>query len=76
MQNTLEESANNIPLLTVHAGPKDPKWTDRLKEEMKALIIYVKSNKENDNDWFKIAPKDEGRSWSGTCTYTHNLVRY
>jgi hypothetical protein len=54
MISSIEEAANNIPLLTIHAGPKDEKWKDRLKEELKAIILYVKSNKQQDNDWFKI----------------------
>lgn len=54
MMSSIEEAANNIPMLTVHAGPKDEKWKDRFKEELKAIILYVKSNKQQDNDWFKI----------------------
>lgn len=54
MQGSIEESANKIPLLTIHAGPKDPEWTNRLKEELKSLITYIKTNKEHDNDWFKV----------------------
>ena len=76
MQSSIEEAANKIPLLTVHAGPKDAAWKDRLKEELKSLITYVKSNKENDNDWFKIQSDKEGKSWFGTCSCMYNLVRY
>lgn len=45
MMSSIEEAANKIPLLTIHAGPKDEKWKDRLKEELKAIITYIKSNK-------------------------------
>lgn len=76
MQSSLEESANKIPLLTTHAGPKDEGWKDRLKEEIRTLITYVKINKDSDNDWFKVQPNKEGTHWEGTCAYTHNLVRY
>lgn len=58
-------------MLTIHAGPKDPKWKDRLKEELTALIAYVKLNKSNDNDWFQIKPSADGTKWEGTCTYVH-----
>jgi ufm1-conjugating enzyme 1 len=44
---------------------------------LKALIEYVKLNKANDNDWFKIKPTNkEGTKWEGTCTYVHDLVSY
>ena len=76
MISSIEEAANNIPLLTVHAGPKDEKWKDRLKEELRAIITYVKSNKQQDNDWFKIEPSKDGIRWQGVCSCTYNLVRY
>lgn len=31
MMSSIEEAASKIPLLTIHAGPKDEKWKDRLK---------------------------------------------
>eukprot|EP00041_Stephanoeca_diplocostata_P006569 m.88644 g.88644 ORF g.88644 m.88644 type:complete len:105 (+) comp16434_c0_seq2:133-447(+) len=50
-----------IPLHKVNAGPRDgDKWKDRLKEELMALIMYVKKNKEEDNDWFKLESNPEG----------------
>ena len=77
MMSSIEESAHKIPVLTIHAGPKDEKWKERLKEELKAIITYVKMNKESDNDWFKIqSANKEGTKWAGTCSSTHNLVRY
>jgi len=76
MMSSIEEAASKIPLLSVHAGPKDPQWKDRLKEELKAIILYVKSNKQQDNDRFKIEPSKDGVKWQGVCSYTHNLVRY
>jgi ufm1-conjugating enzyme 1 len=76
MMSSIEEAASKIPLLTIHAGPKDEKWKDRLKEELKAIITYVKSNKLQDNDWFKIEPSKDGTKWQGVCSCTHNLVRY
>ena len=53
-------SLQRIPLLSVRAGPRDAAWRDRLKEEYKALIQYIKMNKENDNDWFVLAADDTG----------------
>merc|ERR1711991_437061 len=35
-------------------------FLQRLKEEYKALIEYVKMNKENNNDWFKIEANKTG----------------
>ena len=33
-----KSTVQKIPLLTVKAGPRDPDWGDRLKEEYAALI--------------------------------------
>jgi ufm1-conjugating enzyme 1 len=39
----------------IRAGPRDgEQWGQRLREELQALIHYVKVNKETDNDWFRI----------------------
>ena len=44
-----------IPLLNTNAGPRDSEnWLTRVKEEYMTLIQYIKQNKENDNDWFKL----------------------
>lgn len=54
-------SVQKIPLFKIRAGPRDgEKWNERLKEEYKALIAYVKLNKENDNDWFTIKSNKSG----------------
>ena len=76
MMSSIEEAASKIPLLSIHAGPRDSQWKERLREELKAIIGYVKSNKEQDNDWFKVQPNKEGTKWEGVCSYAHNLVRY
>lgn len=34
-------NSKSIPLLSVNAGPNDPNWTERLKEEYMALIQYI-----------------------------------
>ena len=53
--------ADRLPLLKTNAGPHDAeKWKDRLKEEYKVLIEYIKLNKTEDNEWFKIEPNKEG----------------
>lgn len=42
-----------IPLLRTRAGPRDgEQWQARLREELQALIAFVKMNKEADNDWW------------------------
>jgi ufm1-conjugating enzyme 1 len=67
-----------IPLLTVNAGPSDDKaaWAARLKEELGALIRYIKANKEADADWFTITSDKDGRNWSGVCWTFHGGLRY
>ncbi|XP_044474522.1 ubiquitin-fold modifier-conjugating enzyme 1 isoform X2 [Mangifera indica] len=73
-----KSTLTHIPLLTTKAGPRDgTAWTQRLKEEYKALIAYTQMNKSNDNDWFRIsAANPEGTRWTGKCWYVHNLLKY
>ncbi|PNH09012.1 Ubiquitin-fold modifier-conjugating enzyme 1 [Tetrabaena socialis] len=60
------ETVKKIPFLTEKAGPRDKqKWPDRLKQELHALITYIKMNKESDTDWFSIQPNADGTHWSG-----------
>ncbi|KVI06816.1 Ubiquitin-conjugating enzyme/RWD-like protein [Cynara cardunculus var. scolymus] len=75
---TTKSTLTQIPLLTVKAGPRDgAAWTQRLKEEYKALIAYTSMNKSRDNDWFRIsAANPEGTRWTGKCWYVHNLLKY
>eukprot|EP00730_Choanoeca_flexa_P007219 TRINITY_DN12298_c4_g1_i3.p2 TRINITY_DN12298_c4_g1~~TRINITY_DN12298_c4_g1_i3.p2 ORF type:complete len:119 (+),score=20.70 TRINITY_DN12298_c4_g1_i3:41-358(+) len=66
-----------IPLLKTNAGPRSgDKWLTRQKEEMLALIQYVKNNKENDNDWFKLDSNKEGTRWFGKCWIVVDLLKY
>ena len=45
-----------IPLMKTKAGPREKEaWVQRLKEEYKALIMYVENNKKSDTDWFRFA---------------------
>ena len=67
------KTVSKIPLMTVNAGPRDADlWNKRLKEEFTALILYIKNNKAEDNDWFNIKPKDKsgtfGKGNAGTIT--------
>ncbi|OWZ10271.1 Ubiquitin-fold modifier-conjugating enzyme 1 [Phytophthora megakarya] len=72
-----KRTVQQIPLLTTRAGPRDGEdWTKRLKEEYLALIQYVKTNKEADNDWFTIESNKAGTRWSGKCWAFHNGLRY
>ena len=75
---TTKSTLTQIPLLSVKAGPRDgAAWTQRLKEEYKALIAYTAMNKSKDNDWFRIsAANPEGTRWTGKCWYIHNLLKY
>eukprot|EP01098_Paradermamoeba_levis_P014442 TRINITY_DN688_c0_g1_i4.p1 TRINITY_DN688_c0_g1~~TRINITY_DN688_c0_g1_i4.p1 ORF type:complete len:192 (+),score=72.90 TRINITY_DN688_c0_g1_i4:79-576(+) len=77
MDDSVKNTLKKIPLLTVKAGPKDGEdWVKRLKEELTALIEYVKMNKENDNDWFRIEPNKLGTRWTGKCWFIHELHKY
>lgn len=70
-------TVGKIPLCTINAGPRDGDlWKKRMKEEVRSLITYIKSNKQSDNDWFRIKPNKEGTFWEGTCWYYHNSIRY
>ena len=76
MDDGVKKTVTAIPLLSIRAGPRDPNWGDRLKEELSALIGYVNKNKTEDNDWFKIAPQDKtGTQWKGTCWFVHEHVK-
>jgi hypothetical protein len=47
------KTVQKIPLLRTRAGPRDgEQWQARLREELQALIAFVKMNKEADNDWY------------------------
>lgn len=66
-----------IPLLKTRAGPRDgEQWNARLREELQALITYVKLNKANDNDWFKVESNKTGTRWTGTCWTFYQGVKY
>lgn len=45
--------------ITINAGPRDPQWVARLKEEYTELINYIKNNKGEDNDWVKLEPANK-----------------
>ena len=52
-----------IPLMKTKAGPREKEaWVQRLKEEYKALIMYVENNKKSDTDWFRYA-QGEPSGW-------------
>uniref|UniRef100_H2YG15 Ubiquitin-fold modifier-conjugating enzyme 1 n=1 Tax=Ciona savignyi TaxID=51511 RepID=H2YG15_CIOSA len=71
------KTLSNIPLLTIKTGPRDrDAWVNRLKEEYLALITYVKNNKENDNDWFRLESNKDGTKWFGKCWFIMDLKKY
>jgi ufm1-conjugating enzyme 1 len=69
-------AVSKIPMLTVRAGVRDPKWPDRLKQEYQALIKYIQINKANDNDWFTIKSNKTGTRWTGKCWHFHESMKY
>ncbi|KAK8803019.1 hypothetical protein WA538_002095 [Blastocystis sp. DL] len=77
MSDEPSESTSQIPLLTSSSTPVDgDKWQERLKEELVSLIAYVKMNKKNDTDWFKLTCDKTGVHWSGTCWMYYKRVKY
>jgi len=72
----MESIADKIPLLTINAGPRDPAWPERLREEYSALIAYIEMNQRDDNEWFTVEPDDSGLKWQGKCWYIHELIKY
>ena len=70
-------TVGKIPLCTVNAGPRDgEQWKLRMKEEVRALITYIRNNKQSDNDWFTIKPSKDGMFWEGRCWYFYKSIRY
>lgn len=40
------------------------------------LVQYIRSCKDDGNDWFTIAPSQNGLNWQGKCWWVCNLLRY
>ena len=74
--NANNDPSQKIPLLSINAGPKDPKWPERQKEEYIALVEYMKLIKEDDNEWFYIEPNEDSTKWTGKCWYFYNYQKY
>jgi len=72
----MESAVERIPELATNAGPRDPEWPERLREEYGALIQYIEINQTEDNEWFTIEPDDSGVHWKGKCWYIYELVKY
>jgi ufm1-conjugating enzyme 1 len=65
----------------VNAGPRDPAWPARLKEELAALIAFISATKAagggGGDCWFSVTPADPGGlAWSGVAWATHDCARY
>jgi len=72
-----KKALSGIPLLRTKAGPRDKEvWAGRLKEEYMSLIKYITTNKEADNDWFRLESNKEGTRWFGKCWHFHNQLKY
>lgn len=72
-----KKTLSNIPLLKTKASPRDgEQWRQRLKEELQALIQYVKNNKDGDNDWFRLESNPEGTRWWGKAWTIQDMLRY
>lgn len=41
-----------------------------------ALIDYIKMNKKDDMDWFKISSDKEGKKWKGKCWTVIEMTKY
>ena len=66
-----------LPTFATTSSPLDPKWPDRLREELVALINLVEEQAECDADWFQIDPVDEkGLEWQGTCWVMYGMRKY
>eukprot|EP00051_Salpingoeca_urceolata_P004921 m.68879 g.68879 ORF g.68879 m.68879 type:complete len:170 (+) comp13935_c1_seq2:181-690(+) len=72
-----KSTLQKLPLMKTNAGPRDgEKWVARLKEELTALITYVKNNKAVDNDWFRLECNKDGTKWFGKCWTVVDLLTY
>jgi ufm1-conjugating enzyme 1 len=77
IDQTTRQRVSAIPLCTVDAGPRDgDDWKRRLKEEIRALIAYIRNNKTTDSDWITIKPNADGTFWEGRCWMYHKSVRH
>lgn len=45
-----------LPYMKTRAGPRDPEWPIRLKEELTVLMKYCKEKKDQQEDWFEVNP--------------------
>ena len=43
---------------------------------MLALIQYIKANKKEENDWFKVISDKKGIKWTGTCWIIYEMRKY
>ena len=69
--------SEKLPVFTEKSTPLDPKWADRLREELVAMINLVEALADKDNDWFTIEPiDDEGLHWEGSCWVMYDMRKY
>ncbi|CAG9460977.1 unnamed protein product [Pedinophyceae sp. YPF-701] len=74
---TTKSTAGKLPQCATRAAPGDASWEQRLKEELAAMIQYIKMNKAKDEHWFTVDPPlENGAKWSGTCWMMHEYQRY
>lgn len=60
MEQNVSASFERLPFIKTVAGPKDPEWIERLKEEYMVLIQYIQMNKDEDHDWFTVESNEDG----------------
>ncbi len=78
INETTKNLISKIPLLKTRASPLDKDtWNLRVKEELQALIVYVKLLQEgSDKRWFALNINSDGKGFEGHCWYYHQSLRY
>jgi len=57
LEDSTKQVLKKIPLLKTNAGPRDPEWLDRLKEEYEALIAFINVSSCSSNGRWLSSPK-------------------
>lgn len=78
IDNSVKDTVQKIPLLTIRAGPRDgAQWTERLKQELNALIKVVEGRMSIGIIYICMCVYDaEGESvrWDSMCSITRRMT--